>query len=129
MGPDFVFSHCNELECHPTLPDPMWDRLAEHQTAICVTPADELGMGHGNPMTFQAVKNGIKCGLGIVSAISLHQKLWCDWLTCVPACRIPLLSMGVTLSLKCVLLFNITEVIALCTQFASILTKIYRHDP
>ena len=45
----------------------MWAAMKEHQAGIASTPEDELGMAHGNPVAFQAVKRGVKCGLGVVS--------------------------------------------------------------
>lgn len=66
LGPDVVFSHCNELYDHTAPDDEMWAAMKEHNCAIASTPEDELGMAHGNPPAFEAVERGIKCGLGVV---------------------------------------------------------------
>lgn len=71
LGPDVVFSHCNVLWNHPELDDDMWKAMKEHKCAIASTPADELNMAHGNPVAFEAVDRGVKCGLGVVSAYSV----------------------------------------------------------
>lgn len=49
----------------------MWKAMKEHKCAIASTPADELNMAHGNPVAFEAVDRGVKCGLGVVSAYSV----------------------------------------------------------
>ena len=41
--------------------------MKQHECAIAATPVDETGMAHGLPVTFEAVKRGVKCGLGAVS--------------------------------------------------------------
>ncbi|KAI0700735.1 Metallo-dependent hydrolase [Cytidiella melzeri] len=65
LGPDFVFSHCNELWDHPEPDDEMWAVMKDHGCAIASTPVDELGMAHGLPVAFEAVQRGVKCGLGV----------------------------------------------------------------
>ncbi|KAI0089092.1 Metallo-dependent hydrolase [Irpex rosettiformis] len=64
LGPDIVFSHCNELWDHPEPDDEMWAVMKNNGCAIASTPVDELGMAHGLPVAFEAVKRGVKCGLG-----------------------------------------------------------------
>ncbi|OCH94294.1 Metallo-dependent hydrolase [Obba rivulosa] len=71
LGPDVVFSHCTELADHPEPDDEMWAAMKDHGCAIAATPEDELGMAHGNPVAFDAVRRGVKCGLG-VDAISIN---------------------------------------------------------
>ena len=66
LGPDVVFSHCNSLAYITSPDDEQWAALKEHNCAISSTPEDELGMAHGNPVAFDAVDRGVKCGLGIV---------------------------------------------------------------
>lgn len=66
LGPDVVFSHCSELDNHVAPDDEMWAVMKEHNCAIASTPEDELGMAHGNPIAFEAVERGVKCGLGVV---------------------------------------------------------------
>ncbi|EMD40540.1 hypothetical protein CERSUDRAFT_91268 [Gelatoporia subvermispora B] len=65
LGPDVVFSHCTELADHPAPDDEMWAAMKDSGSAIAATPEDELGMAHGNPVAFDAVRRGVKCGLGI----------------------------------------------------------------
>jgi len=65
LGPDVVFSHCNGLSEHTSPDDEAWSAMKEYGAAIASTPEDELGMGHGNPVAFNAVERGVKCGLGI----------------------------------------------------------------
>lgn len=66
LGPDVVFSHCNLLS-HRTAPDDeMWAAMKECNAGIGATPVDELGMSHGNPVAFEAVRRGVKAGLGVV---------------------------------------------------------------
>jgi len=66
LGPDVVFSHCNVL-AHRTAPDDeMWAALKEHDSRIASTPLDELGMALGNPVGLDAVRRGVKSGLGAV---------------------------------------------------------------
>ncbi|TFK45877.1 Metallo-dependent hydrolase [Heliocybe sulcata] len=61
---DCIFSHCNGL-VHQN-PDPKeWELLKETGASVAVTPEDELGMGHGNPVTYECVRRGVKVGLGI----------------------------------------------------------------
>ena len=56
------------------LDDESWAALKENGCAIGSTPEDELCMAHGNPVAFEAVDRGVKCGLGIVgSNITLYQ--------------------------------------------------------
>lgn len=66
LGPDVVLSHCNALADRPELDDEMWKALKDSGAAIGATPLDELGMAHGNPVAFDALKRGVKCGLGVV---------------------------------------------------------------
>ncbi|KAL4247038.1 5-Methylthioadenosine/S-adenosylhomocysteine deaminase [Abortiporus biennis] len=65
LGPDVVFSHCNVLAHRDEPDDEMWAIMKKHGVGIGSTPEDELGMAHGNPVAFQAVERGVKCGLGI----------------------------------------------------------------
>lgn len=65
LGPDVVFSHCNGLYDLTAPDDPHWAALKEYGAAIASTPEDELAMAHGNPVAFEAVERGVKCGLGI----------------------------------------------------------------
>ena len=67
LGRDVVFSHCNVLAERPALDDEMWKALKDSGAAIGSTPEDEMGMAHGNPVDQEALKRGVKCGLGIVS--------------------------------------------------------------
>ncbi|KAL1939984.1 hypothetical protein VTO73DRAFT_9319 [Trametes versicolor] len=65
LGPDVVFSHCNILADHPAPDDEMWAALKTSGAAIAATPEDELGMAHGNPVALDALRRGVKCGLGV----------------------------------------------------------------
>ncbi|KAI0776153.1 Metallo-dependent hydrolase [Trametes elegans] len=65
LGSDVVFSHCNILADRPALDDEMWAALKDSGAAIGATPVDELGMAHGNPVALDALKRGVKCGLGV----------------------------------------------------------------
>ncbi|KAI0638490.1 Metallo-dependent hydrolase [Trametes polyzona] len=65
LGPDVVFSHCNVLAERTRPDDEMWAALKESGAAIAATPADELGMAHGNPVSQDALRRGVKCGLGV----------------------------------------------------------------
>ncbi|KAI9064838.1 composite domain of metallo-dependent hydrolase [Trametes sanguinea] len=65
LGPDVVFSHCNVLADRPAPDDEMWAALKESGAAIASTPEDELGMAHGNPVALDALRRGVKCGLGV----------------------------------------------------------------
>ncbi|KAI0751091.1 Metallo-dependent hydrolase [Daedaleopsis nitida] len=65
LGPDVVLSHCNVLADRPALDDEMWKALKDSGAAIGATPEDELGMAHGNPVAMDALKRGVKCGLGV----------------------------------------------------------------
>nr|VWO97269.1 1-acyl-sn-glycerol-3-phosphate acyltransferase (EC [Ganoderma boninense] len=65
LGPDVVLSHCNALADRPELDDKMWKALKDSGAAIGSTPLDELGMAHGNPVALDALKRGVKCGLGV----------------------------------------------------------------
>ncbi|KAI1796092.1 Metallo-dependent hydrolase [Ganoderma leucocontextum] len=65
LGPDVVLSHCNALADRPALDDEMWKALKDSGAAIGATPEDELGMAHGNPVALDALKRGVKCGLGV----------------------------------------------------------------
>ncbi|EED80762.1 predicted protein [Postia placenta Mad-698-R] len=64
LGPDIVFSHCNCLFERTDPDDEMWEAMKEHGCAIASTPVDELGMAHGRPVAMEAVRRGVKCGLG-----------------------------------------------------------------
>ena len=66
LGPDVVLSHCNALADRPELDDEMWKALKDSGAAIGSTPLDELGMAHGNPVALDALRRGVKCGLGVV---------------------------------------------------------------
>ncbi|KAH9855042.1 Metallo-dependent hydrolase [Lenzites betulinus] len=66
LGPDVVFSHCNVLAERAAAPDDeMWAALKDSGAAIAATPEDELGMAHGNPVALDALRRGVKCGLGV----------------------------------------------------------------
>lgn len=67
LGPDVLFSHCNVLADRPAVDDEMWKALKESGAAIGATPEDEMGMAHGNPVALDALRRGVKCGLGVVS--------------------------------------------------------------
>lgn len=67
LGPDVVLSHCNELADHPEPDDEMWAAMKASGASVASTPLDEMGMAHGNPVAFEAVERGVKCGLGAVS--------------------------------------------------------------
>lgn len=69
LGPDVLFSHCNVLADRQAPDDEMWAAMKESGAAIGSTPEDELGMAHGNPVAFDALKRGLKVGLGVVSAV------------------------------------------------------------
>ncbi|TFK33564.1 Metallo-dependent hydrolase [Crucibulum laeve] len=64
LAGDVIFSHgsdlgrkgCDEVE---------WELLRESGASIAATPEDELGMGHGDPVIYEAVRRGVKVGLGI----------------------------------------------------------------
>ncbi|CCM01752.1 uncharacterized protein FIBRA_03818 [Fibroporia radiculosa] len=64
LGPDVIFSHCNTLFDHTDPDDEHWAALKDNDVAIASTPVDELGMAHGNPIAFEAVRRGVRCGLG-----------------------------------------------------------------
>ncbi|TFK33565.1 Metallo-dependent hydrolase [Crucibulum laeve] len=61
---DVIFSHGNDLR-HKGNDPSEWDMLKQTGASIAATPEDELGMGHGDPVTYEAVKRGVKVGLGI----------------------------------------------------------------
>ena len=63
-----MLSHCTELADHTAPDDEMWAAMKESGAAVASTPLDEMGMAHGNPVAFEAVERGVKCGLGAVSA-------------------------------------------------------------
>ena len=50
--------------------DEQWAVMKATGTSIASTPEDEMGMEHGNPVAFDAVERGVKCGLGVVSRIA-----------------------------------------------------------
>ncbi|KAI0921204.1 hypothetical protein AcW1_004744 [Taiwanofungus camphoratus] len=64
LGPDVIFSHCNCLFNRTEPDDEMWAAMRDNECAIASTPVDELGMQHGNPVAIDAVRRGVKCGLG-----------------------------------------------------------------
>lgn len=59
LKPDLNFAHAN------TIRENDFNILADHNCTISVTPEVELQMGLGLPATGKAIKNGIKCGLGV----------------------------------------------------------------
>ncbi|KZT25547.1 Metallo-dependent hydrolase [Neolentinus lepideus HHB14362 ss-1] len=61
---DVIFSHGNDL-MHKGCDPGEWTLLKQVGASIASTPEDELGMGHGNPVTYEAVRRGVKTGLGI----------------------------------------------------------------
>lgn len=69
LGPDIIFSHCNELYDHKEPDDEMWAVMKDNGCAISATPVDEMNMAHGLPVAFEAVERGVKCGLGAVSVL------------------------------------------------------------
>ncbi|KAH9948782.1 Metallo-dependent hydrolase [Amylocystis lapponica] len=71
LGPDVIFSHCNELHARSDPDDEMWTAMKDYDVAIASTPVDELGMAHGNPVAMDAVRRGVRCGLG-ADAISIN---------------------------------------------------------
>lgn len=77
LGPDVVFSHCNILADHPAPDDEMWAALKASGAAIASTPEDELGMAHGNPVALDALRRGVKCGLGVVSTSLIFRVVIC----------------------------------------------------
>lgn len=107
LGPDVVFSHCNSLAYRTSPDDEQWAALKEHKCAIASTPEDELGMAHGNPVAFDAVDRGVKCGLGIVCIAVAPNGVR---VTDSTSYRMPPRSIVVTSSLKCASRFNGTEV-------------------
>ncbi|KDQ57003.1 hypothetical protein JAAARDRAFT_178495 [Jaapia argillacea MUCL 33604] len=61
---DCILAHGNDLVHNDC--DPMeWEILRKTGASIASTPENELGMGHGNPITYEAVRRGVKVGLGI----------------------------------------------------------------
>ena len=59
LGPDMIFSHCNDL-FHRTDPDDeMWAAMKDNDVAIASCPVDELGMAHGNPVAIDAVRRRV----------------------------------------------------------------------
>ncbi|TFK47410.1 Metallo-dependent hydrolase [Heliocybe sulcata] len=64
---DVIFSHGSGLMHKRCDPDE-WKLLKDAGASIASTPEDELGMGHGNPVAYEAVRRGVKAGLGIDSA-------------------------------------------------------------
>lgn len=70
LGPDVIFSHCNCLFNRTEPDDEMWAAMRDNECAIASTPVDELGMQHGNPVAIDAVRRGVKCGLGAVRSSS-----------------------------------------------------------
>lgn len=75
LGPDVVFSHCNVLADRPAVDDEMWKALKDSGAAIASTPEDEMGMAHGNPVAMDALRRGVKCGLGAVSGKMVPSKM------------------------------------------------------
>ena len=62
---DIIFSHANGFT-HRGGDENEWALLKNSGASIASTPEDELGMGHGDPVTYEAVRRGVKVGLGIV---------------------------------------------------------------
>lgn len=58
LGSDVLFSHCTGIQ------EEEWDMMRSSGAAVASTPEDELGMGHGNPVAYEAVKRGVRVGLG-----------------------------------------------------------------
>lgn len=49
----------------------MWAALKKHDSSVVSTPVDELGMAIGNPVALDAVRRGVKSGLGAVSSLTV----------------------------------------------------------
>ncbi|KAF9003079.1 Metallo-dependent hydrolase [Cyathus striatus] len=64
LGGDIVVSHANSL-LHPERNEKEWDWMREVGAGIASTPEDELGMGHGQPVLFEAIRRDVNAGLGI----------------------------------------------------------------
>ncbi|TFK35342.1 Metallo-dependent hydrolase [Crucibulum laeve] len=64
LADDVIFSHCTDLG-HKGCDESEWELLRKSGAGIAATPEDELGMGHGEPVTYEAIKRGVKVGLGI----------------------------------------------------------------
>lgn len=92
---DVVFSHANGL-LHADRDEKEWEYLKASGASIAVTPVsvcqptycrmkwsylqeDELGMGHGDPPMYEAVRRGVKTGLGIVRFPLFSRKAPSDW--------------------------------------------------
>lgn len=58
LGSDVLFSHANGMQ------EEEWQLMQASGAAIASTPEDELGMGHGYPVAYEAVKRGVRVGLG-----------------------------------------------------------------
>lgn len=58
LGSDVLFSHCTGIS------DEEWELMKSSGASVASTPEDELGMGHGNPVAYEAVKRGVRVGLG-----------------------------------------------------------------
>lgn len=58
LDSDMLFSHCSGID------EQEWDMMKKSGAAVAATPEDELGMGHGYPVTYEAVKRGVRVGLG-----------------------------------------------------------------
>ncbi|KAF9066113.1 Metallo-dependent hydrolase [Rhodocollybia butyracea] len=63
LDKDVLFSHANGLT-HKDAVEEEWDLLLKTGASIGATPEDELGMAHGNPVAYEAVKRGVRVGLG-----------------------------------------------------------------
>lgn len=58
LSSDVLFSHCSGID------EQEWELMKKAGAAVAATPEDELGMGHGYPATYEAVKRGVRVGLG-----------------------------------------------------------------
>lgn len=58
LGSAVLFSHCTRIH------EEEWKLLKESGAAVAATPEDELGMGHGYLVAYEAVKRGVRVGLG-----------------------------------------------------------------
>lgn len=58
LGSDVLSSHCTRIH------EEEWKLLKESGAAVAATPQDELGVGHGYPVAYEAVKRGVRVGLG-----------------------------------------------------------------
>ncbi|KDQ51838.1 hypothetical protein JAAARDRAFT_62207 [Jaapia argillacea MUCL 33604] len=79
---DVIFSHANDL-LHEGCDPGEWDLLKASGASTASTPEDELGMGHGSPVAYEAVRRGVKVGLGIDCASIVSTEMF-------PAMRVAL---------------------------------------